>query len=84
MSAQGLQVIIGSFDPDDEDEANECCPADLCILFLKGGVDKFLKECFGGVEEVVEVLSLGHEEGVKAVDGFEFEVIIFVLLDGRF
>jgi hypothetical protein len=51
---------------------------------LKGGVDKFFKECFGGVEVVMELLDLSHEEGVEAVDGFEFEVIIFVLLDSRF
>jgi len=30
------------------------------------------------------VLNLGHEEGVKAVDGFEFEVVVIVLLNSSF
>ena len=31
-----------------------------------------------------EVFYLGHEEGVETVDGFEFEVVVVLLLNGSF
>ena len=33
---------------------------------------------------MMEVLNLCHEEGVKAVDSFEFEMVVIGLLDGCF
>jgi hypothetical protein len=33
---------------------------------------------------VAEILGLGHEEGMEAVDGLELEVKILILLDSRF
>jgi hypothetical protein len=33
---------------------------------------------------VAEILGLGHEEGVKAIDSLELEVKILILLDSRF
>lgn len=47
-------------------------------------MDEFFNEGFGGIEFMAEVLGFGHEEGVEAVDGFEFEVEVLWLLYGGF
>ena len=47
-------------------------------------MDEFLEEGLGRGESVGEVFYFSHEEGVKTVDGFEFKVIVVLLLDGSF
>ena len=84
LLGDGFEVGFDSFDFEDEDEADKGCPSDLGVVFLVGGVDKFLEKGLGGGESVGEVFYLGHEEGVETVDGFEFEVVVVLLLDGSF
>ena len=84
LLGDGFEVGFDSFDFEDEDEADKGCPSDLGVVFLVGGVDKFLEKGLGGGESVGEVFYLGHEEGVETVDGFEFEVVVVLLLNGSF
>lgn len=84
LFGDGFEIGFDSFDFEDEDEADEGCSADLCVVFLVGGVDEFLEEGLGGGESVGVVFYLGHEEGVETVDGFEFEVVVVLLLNGSF
>jgi len=47
-------------------------------------MNELLKEGLGAVKLMVVMLILCHEEGMEAVDGFEFEVGVLILGDGRF
>lgn len=54
------------------------------VFLLVTGVDKFFEKAAGGLEVMREVLGLGHEERVEAVDGLELQVEILILLHSRF
>lgn len=79
-----MEVEFDALDSENEDEADKGSPPDLCVVFLIGGVDEFLNEGLGRGELVMVEADFGHEEGVKAVDGLEFEVEVVVLADGCF
>ena len=84
LGVDRFDVVFCSFDFEDEDEADECGSSDFCILFLEGRMDEFFQEGFGGVELMMIVFDFCHEERMKAVDGFEFEMKILCLLYGCF
>ena len=47
-------------------------------------MDELLQQGLGSAELVIEILGLRNEEGMEAVDSFEFEMEILNLLHSRF
>jgi PII-like signaling protein len=67
-----------------EDQADQGCPPDLHVVLLVARVDQFFQQRPRGVQVVREILGLGHQQRVKAVDRLQLQVEILILLHSRF
>jgi len=84
LTTDVLEVVLRPLDLENENKADQRSPPDFDIFLLKGSMNEFLKKGKSRRKLMIEVLDFCHEEGMKAVDSFELEMIIFCLLNGSF